>query len=277
MTSLASLPRIFNPGNLGLTIIVPVFNEENTVCEILCDLIAMDTNFRYEIIVVNDGSSDSSSEIIGRLEHLLHIRYVNLEKNQGKGHAVRTGISLASYSHVLIFDADLEYSAFDIPRLMVPIMAGRADFVYGVRIRGINNLQPSYLYAVGRKFITVIANVIYGSAISDLYTCLKLLPTDFLREIRLAEDGFGLDAEISCQMLRNGYRPFEIPISYIGRTHADGKNIKFRDALICFSVIIKKRFAPKMKLQEFGYKKAFKSLTYAQKDSLMWHGEHQWQ
>jgi len=277
MSELVSLPKIKDQGNLGLSLIVPVFNEQSSVCEILCDLIAMETNFRYEIIVINDGSTDASSEIINRLEHLLHIRYVNLKVNQGKGHAVRAGISLASYSHTLIFDADLEYSAFDIPRLMVPIMAGRADFVYGVRIRGINNLQPSYLYAVGRKFITTIANVIYGSAISDLYTCLKLLPTEFLREILLVENGFGLDAEISCQMLRNGFRPFEIPVSYIGRTHAQGKNIKFGDALVCLAVILKKRFAPKLKLQEFSYRQAFKSLTYAQKDSLMWHGERQWQ
>jgi glycosyltransferase involved in cell wall biosynthesis len=277
MKTLALKPEITDPRNLGLTIVVPVFNEQRTVCEILCDLISLDPSFRYEIIVINDGSTDSSSRIIKDLRHLLHIRYVELTKNQGKGNAVRTGIDLASYSHVLVFDADLEYSAFDIPRLMVPIMAGRADFVYGVRVRGINNLQPSHLYAVGRRAITSIANVVYGSAISDLYTCLKLLPTEFLRSIGLKENGFGLDAEISCQMLRNGFRPFEIPVTYIGRSHAEGKNIKFRDAIICLKVILQKRFAPRTKFQEFTYKSAFKSLTYAQKDSLMWHGEHQWQ
>jgi len=277
MKTLALRPVITDSQNLGLTIVVPVFNEEKTVCEILCDLISLDSSFRYEIIVINDGSTDSSSRIIKDLGHLLHVRYVELTKNQGKGNAVRTGINLASYSHVLIFDADLEYSAFDIPRLMVPIMAGKADFVYGVRVRGINNLQPSHLYAVGRRFITTIANVIYGSAISDLYTCLKLLPTEFLRSIDLVENGFGLDAEISCQMLRNGFRPFEIPVTYVGRTHAEGKNIKFSDAIVCLKVIVKKRFVAKKRFEEFGYKKAFKSLTYAQKDSLMWHGERQWQ
>jgi len=277
MKTLALRPVITDSQNLGLTIVVPVFNEEKTVCEILCDLISLDSSFRYEIIVINDGSTDSSSRIIKDLGHLLHVRYVELTKNQGKGNAVRTGINLASYSHVLIFDADLEYSAFDIPRLMVPIMAGKADFVYGVRVRGINNLQPSHLYAVGRRFITTIANVIYGSAISDLYTCLKLLPTEFLRSIDLVENGFGLDAEISCQMLRNGFRPFEIPVTHVGRTHAEGKNIKFSDAIVCLKVIVKKRFVAKKRFEEFGYKKAFKSLTYAQKDSLMWHGERQWQ
>jgi len=277
MKTLALRPVITDSQNLGLTIVVPVFNEEKTVCEILCDLISLDSSFRYEIIVINDGSTDSSSRIIKDLGHLLHVRYVELTKNQGKGNAVRTGINLASYSHVLIFDADLEYSAFDIPRLMVPIMAGKADFVYGVRVRGINNLQPSHLYAVGRRFITTFANVIYGSAISDLYTCLKLLPTEFLRSIDLVENGFGLDAEISCQMLRNGFRPFEIPVTYVGRTHAEGKNIKFSDAIVCLKVIVKKRFVAKKRFEEFGYKKAFKSLTYAQKDSLMWHGERQWQ
>jgi glycosyltransferase involved in cell wall biosynthesis len=277
MKTLALRPVITDSQNLGLTIVVPVFNEEKTVCEILCDLISLDSSFRYEIIVINDGSTYSSSRIIKDLGHLLHVRYVELTKNQGKGNAVRTGIDLASYSHVLIFDADLEYSAFDIPRLMVPIMAGKADFVYGVRVRGINNLQPSHLYAVGRRFITTIANVIYGSAISDLYTCLKLLPTEFLRSIDLVENGFGLDAEISCQMLRNGFRPFEIPVTYVGRTHAEGKNIKFSDAIVCLKVIVKKRFVAKKRFEEFGYKKAFKSLTYAQKDSLMWHGERQWQ
>jgi len=277
MKTLALRPVITDSQNLGLTIVVPVFNEEKTVCEILCDLISLDSSFRYEIIVINDGSTDSSSRIIKDLGHLLHVRYVELTKNQGKGNAVRTGINLASYSHVLIFDADLEYSAFDIPRLMVPIMAGKADFFYGVRVRGINNLQPSHLYAVGRRFITTIANMIYGSAISDLYTCLKLLPTEFLRSIDLVENGFGLDAEISCQMLRNGFRPFEIPVTYVGRTHAEGKNIKFSDAIVCLKVIVKKRFVAKKRFEEFGYKKAFKSLTYAQKDSLMWHGERQWQ
>jgi len=277
MNNTSVLPSLNDSSNLGLTIVVPVFNEERTVCEILCDLISLSPSFNYEIIVLNDGSTDRTAEIIRQLGHLLHVRFVDLPVNRGKGHAVRAGISMASYSHVLIFDADLEYSAFDIPRLMVPIMAGRADFVYGVRVRGINNLQPSHLYAVGRKFITTIANVIYGSAISDLYTCLKLLPTEFLRSIDLIENGFGLDAEISCQMLRNGFRPFEVPVTYIGRTHAEGKNIKFKDAIVCLAVILKKRIAPRKQFAEFRYKTAFKSLSYAQKDSLMWQGEHQWQ
>ena len=226
---------------LGLTIIVPVFNEEKTICSAICELVTINADFPYEVIVINDGSTDLTSKILKWPKHILNIRYVEKTKNEGKGQAVRDGLDLARYSHVLIFDADLEYFGHDIARLFRPIQMGIAPAVYGIRIRGINNMQPSFLFAYARKFLTFTANLIYGTAISDLHTCLKLFPRDFLRSLELRENGFGLDTEITALALKTGILPFEIPVTYVGRTKEQGKKIRISDGFKCIKILISVR------------------------------------
>ncbi|MGO9964683.1 MAG: glycosyltransferase family 2 protein [Acidimicrobiales bacterium] len=223
-----------------LTIVVPVFNEEHTVRQVLEALMDQPIPGNFEIIVVDDGSTDRTREILQASWHHRHV-CVRHETNRGKGAAVRTGISLASGSHLLVFDADSEYDPEDIPKLIAPILSGRADVVYGVRVKGAGALFPSFINVLGNRLMTVAANVLYASAISDLHTCLKLLPLPMLRLMQLEEEGFGLDTEISAEMLRRGFRPYEIPVSYVGRSRAEGKKIRLSDAFRCLLVLLKVR------------------------------------
>jgi len=223
-----------------LTIVVPVFNEERTIRQVLEGLIAQPIPGDVEIIVVDDGSTDRTRDIIQATWHSRHV-CVRHEVNRGKGAAVRTGISLASGTHLLVFDADSEYDPADIPSLIAPVLKGRADVVYGVRVRGAGTTFPSFIHALGNRLMTAAANSLYGSAISDLHTCLKLLPLPMLRQMRLEEEGFGLDTEISAELLRRGFRPFEVPVSYVGRSREEGKKIRLADAFRCFEVLLKVR------------------------------------
>jgi len=220
-----------------LTIVVPVFNEERTIETVLAALVLQPVPGEVEIVVVDDGSTDRTPEIICDVPHV-RIRH---ELNRGKGAAILTAIERATGTHLLVFDADSEYDPNDISSLVVPIATGRAEVVYGARVRGGRTNFPSLFYAVGNRVMTEFANVLYGSAISDLHTCLKLLPLPLLREMKLKERGFGLDTEISAEMLRLGFRPYEVPASYVGRTREEGKKIRLRDAFRCVMVLLKVR------------------------------------
>ena len=220
-----------------LTIVVPVFNEERTIRAVLNALKFQPVPGDVEIIVVDDGSTDQTPEVICDVPHV-RIRH---EMNLGKGAAILTGIERATGTHLLVFDADSEYDPTDIPALVVPIATGRAEVVYGVRVRGARTNFPSLIYAVGNRVMTEFANVVYGSAISDLHTCLKLLPLPLLRKMELCEHGFGLDTEISAEMLRLGFRPFEVAASYVGRSREEGKKIRLSDAMRCAIVLVKVR------------------------------------
>jgi hypothetical protein len=209
--------QLHDPEPFKLTIVVPVFNEENTVRQVLEGLVAQPIPGDFEIIVVDDGSTDRTKEILQATWHSRHV-CVRHETNRGKGAAVRTGISMASGTHLLV-----------------------SDVVYGVRVRGAGALFPSYINVVGNWLMTAAANLLYGSAISDLHTCLKLVPVPMLRHMQLEEKGFGLDTEISAELLRRGFRPFEIPVSYVGRTREEGKKIRLTDAFRCLEVLARVR------------------------------------
>lgn len=227
-----------------LSIIVPFYNEHFTILRVLDELLSLDVPGKeHEVIVVNDGSTDGSRALVESLDDSRLVR-IHHPANLGKGAAVRTGIAVARGSHVLIFDADHEYDVHDIPRLVMPILSGRAEVVYGNRMSGFGTVHPSLWHAVGNKAMTFCANVLFGSAISDMHTCLKLVPMPLLRSFDLSEAGFGLDTEISAEVLRAGFRPFELPISYVGRSKEEGKKIRFSDALRCVYVLMKVRARP---------------------------------
>jgi glycosyltransferase involved in cell wall biosynthesis len=234
------LQQLNDPAPFKLTIVVPVYNEEQTVRQVLDSLIAQPIPGDFEIIVVDDGSTDRTKDILQASWHNRHV-CVRHETNRGKGAAVRTGISLATGTHLLVFDADSEYDPYDIPKLIAPILSGRAEVVYGVRVRGAGALFPSFINVLGNRLMTAAANTLYAAAISDLHTCLKLLPIPMLRLMQLEEEGFGLDTEISAELLRRGFRPYEIPVSYVGRSRAEGKKIRLSDAFRCLQVLLKVR------------------------------------
>jgi len=234
---------LINTPNFGLSIVVPIYNEEKTLRKVLSELIAIKGDFPIEIIAINDGSTDGTKEILEEVTFLFDIKVIHMAKNAGKGAAVRLGISQIRYSHCLIFDADLEYQTIDIKKLFKPVQEGLSDVVFGSRVKGVNTKQPSLLFSLGRNFLTLYMNLLFGSTITDLHTCLKLTPSEFLKSMVLKEKGFGLDTEITCRMLQAKIHPLEIPITYIGRTAEEGKKITIGDGFKCLWVVTRIRFS----------------------------------
>jgi glycosyltransferase involved in cell wall biosynthesis len=158
--------------------------------------------------------------------------------NRGKGAAVLTGIRHATGTHLLILDADLEYSPADIPSLLAPVLNGVSGYVFGSRIFGFNTRFPSYRFAVGGRVTTAVANLLFDSCLTDMHTCLKLMPLHHIRALALSEERFGLDTELTAGILRAGVRPYEVPITYNGRRPDEGKKITWRDGVECLSILL---------------------------------------
>ena len=227
---------------VALSFVMPVYNEARTVVEAVRQVLDVEYPCPIELIVVDDGSTDTTSlelSVIGDPRVRVHRHPTNL----GKGAAVRTGVRLATGTHVLPFDADLEYSPEDVPRMLAPVVAGRCDVVYGTRLFGVNTVYQSYRYAMGNRIMTLVANVLFDSYLSDLHSCLKMVPRELFDTLRLTETGFGLDTEITASLLRRGIRPFEVPVSYHSRTHAEGKKISWKDGVACLQILGRVRFA----------------------------------
>jgi dolichol-phosphate hexosyltransferase len=229
---------------LKLSIIMAAFNEQETIEQAISEILETDFPCDMELIVIDDGSRDETPSLLANIDDPRVIVFRH-EKNLGKGAAVLTGVSLASGTYILPFDADLEYRPEDIPKVLEPVLRGRCSVVFGVRLFGYNTVYRSYIYALGNRMLTRITNIMFGACLSDLHTCLKLIPTSLLQSIRLSETGFGLDTEISASLLRRGVRPFEVPVSYFSRSHEEGKKITWRDAFACLWILIRVRTLPK--------------------------------
>jgi glycosyltransferase involved in cell wall biosynthesis len=229
-----------SPAPIKLSILMSAYNEENTIARVIYDILQIDMPCEFELIVVDDGSTDKTSRILAELDDhrvLVHRH----PANRGKGAALRSAASLATGTHILPFDADLEYLAEDIPRVLEPVLKGRCSIVYGARLFGCNTVYQSFRYAAGNRLLTRIANILYDSNLSDLHTCLKLMPLAIMRSFELSEEGFGLDTELTALLLRSGIRPFEVPVSYYSRSHAQGKKIRSRDAITCAWILLRIR------------------------------------
>lgn len=224
---------------------MPAHNEQASIREVLDGVLAA-APAECEVVVVDDGSTDDTPVLLAAIRDP-RLKVVTHETNRGKGAAVLTGLREATGTHLLVFDADHEYDPADIVKLLEPIRRGRAEVVYGARIPGLHTSQPSLVHAIGNKVMTTAMNLVYGAAINDLHTCLKLLPMPLVRAMTLTETGFGLDTEITGEMLRRGFRPYELPVSYVGRSKEEGKKIKLRDAYSCFFVMAKVRFRGRVK------------------------------
>ena len=223
-----------------LSILMAAYNEEKTILRVIDEILRAKFPCEIELIVVNDGSTDSTPMLLSQVEDA-RVQVHHHPSNQGKGAAVLTAASLATGTYVIPFDADLEYEPEDIPRMLEPVLKGRCEIVYGARLFGCNTVYKSYLYAVGNRVLTRMANILFNAHLTDLHTCLKLMPLVTLKGLGLHEKGFGLDSEITARLLRRGIRPFEVPISYYGRSHAEGKKIKWRDAVACAWILLRVR------------------------------------
>jgi glycosyltransferase involved in cell wall biosynthesis len=225
-----------------LSIVMPAYNEGRTVQEAVLQVLAVDYPCPVELLVVDDGSTDSTQLELAMVDdpRLVVCRH---SRNLGKGAAVRTGARLATGTHLMPFDADLEYSPEDVPRLLAPVIGGRCDVVFGSRMFGVNTVYQSYRYAMGNRLLTLAANLLFDSYIRDLHTCLKLVPLDLFHRLDPQETGFGLDTEITASLLRLGVRPFEVPVSYHSRSRGEGKKIRWRDGVTCLHILSRVRFS----------------------------------
>lgn len=227
------------PTDPVLSVVMPVFNERATIEEIIRRVLAV--SMRIQLIVVDDRSTDGTSEILRRLQAELGFVLLEQEKNEGKGAALRRGFAAVTGDLVVIQDADLEYSPEEYPQLIELILLGRADVVFGSRFLGRHRvfLLTHYL---GNRIVTFIANVLYNTMLTDMETCYKVMRTDVLRSMELKSNGFGIEPEITAKVFKRRYRVYEVPISYDGRGYEEGKKITWRDGLVALWVLLKYRF-----------------------------------
>ena len=225
-----------------LSVVVPVFNERNTLVEILRRMRAVELpdGIEREIIVVDDGSTDGTRDVLRQLGDST-VRIVLHDVNRGKGAAVRTGFSHATGEYVLVQDADLEYDPEDWPKLLNPVLRGKARVVYGSRFTG-ERRNMLLLHWIGNRFLSLTTNVLFNTTLSDMETCYKLIERGLVDDLKLQSDRFGIEPEITAKVLKRGIRIYEVPISYSGREFDEGKKITWRDGFSALWTLVKYRF-----------------------------------
>jgi glycosyltransferase involved in cell wall biosynthesis len=243
MTTAASPIRARTPidaADLRLSVLIPVYNERNTI-DLIIDQVH-ETPMRKEIICVDDHSTDGTQQILetllaqGRIDQLFRH-----PENRGKGAAIRQALSMSTGNVVIVQDADLEYDPGDWPTLLEPILDGRADACFGSRFLGGPHRVLYYWHSVGNKLLTTYSNMCTNLNLTDMETCYKAMRGEFARALlpRLTAQRFGFEPEITARLARSGARIFEVPISYSGRTYAEGKKIGWRDGVAAFWHITK--------------------------------------
>jgi glycosyltransferase involved in cell wall biosynthesis len=225
-----------------LSILMPVYNEEARLGEALKQSLAVTYHCDVELVVVNDGSRDRTAEILDSWDDA-RLRVIHHPKNMGKGAAIKTAVASADGDYMVILDADLEYDPKDIPRLLQPVLDGKATVVYGNRTFG-GHAAYSFWYVMGNKGVTLFANVMFNSYIGDLETCYKLMPLELYRSLSVKSKGFGMEAEVTGKLLRRKIRPYEVPISYTARTREEGKKITWKDGVEALLILTRERFRP---------------------------------
>jgi len=230
-----------------LSIIIPAYNERQTIRDII-DLvyhapIDAPVEVEKEIIVVDDGSTDGTRDILNTLtQEYPDIKVFMHERNQGKGAAIRTALEHATGDYIVIQDADLEYDPREFGVLLRPLLEGKADVVYGSRFLGPHRAFL-FLHYLGNKFLNLITNILYDTILTDMETCYKMFRADVIKGIPLHARGFEFEPEVTAKVLKRGYRVFEVPISYSGRDFEEGKKIHpWKDGLRALWTLVKYRF-----------------------------------
>ena len=239
-----------------LSVVIPVYNERAYIEEVLLRVQAV--GLEKEVLVIDDGSTDGTRELLKELEKaqatgqaevtiqngrgllsLSHTRFIFQDRNRGKGAALRRGFELAAGDIILIQDADLEYDPKDYGKLLEPIFDGRADVVYGSRFLGGPQRVHYFWHYAGNKFLTLLSDMLTNLKLSDMETCYKVFRREVVRDIRFRSDRFGFEPECTAKIARGNWRVYEVPISYAGRTYAEGKKITWRDGLITLWCILR--------------------------------------
>ena len=225
-----------------LSVVIPVYNEKTTLLELVkrVESVAIDK----EIVLVDDCSTDGTRELLASLEGTPGVRVLYQDRNQGKGAALRRGFAEASGDIVLVQDADLEYDPAEYPKLVAPILDGRADVVYGSRFVGSEAHRVLYFWhSVGNRALTMISNMFTNLNLTDMETCYKVFRREVLASFEIEEDRFGFEPEVTAKVARGRWRVYEVGISYSGRTYEEGKKIGWRDGVRAILCILKYNLA----------------------------------
>ncbi len=227
-----------------LSIIIPAYNEEKTIAKLLDSVRNAFADVAHEIIVVDDGSRDQTRNICQENSQTLkNIKYIRLEKNSGKGKALRVGFENATGKYVAIQDADLEYDPATLRELYNQITKSQDKKEKNLAVYGKRDRKQGYVWnKIGNVLISEICNVLYGSKLFDIYTCYKIIPTDILKSLNLNSNGFEIEAEITAKLLKNKIQILELPITYSPRTFEQGKHIRAKDGLVGAWTLVKNRF-----------------------------------
>lgn len=231
---------------MKLTILIPVYNEEKTIKQVLNAVTSVNLSCQKEVIIVDDGSTDETGSQISKFKsqnQSLKLKIIHHESNQGKGSAIQTGIKHATGDYILIQDADLEYNPEEIPKLLSPVKSYSKTLiaVYGSRFAHGRPVIP-LLYYLGNRVLTMLFNLFFGTNLTDMETGYKLLPTKFLKSLKFTSSGFDIEPEITAFLVKQGIFINEVPISYKGRSHLAGKKLTVKDALSAISIIVRFKF-----------------------------------
>jgi len=226
---------------MKISIIIPVFNEKKSIEEIIKRVQAVDVGLEKEIIIIDDCSQDGTRQILEKLNYP-NMKLFFHSKNKGKGAALQTGFSKAEGDIILIQDADLEYDPKEYHKLLVPILDGRADVVYGSRFLGGPHRVLFFWHYVGNKILTMLSNMTSNLNLTDMETCYKVFKKEILNKIKIKSKRFGFEPEVTIKFAKLKCRIYEVPISYSGRDYSEGKKIGWKDGIAAIFHIIRYKF-----------------------------------
>lgn len=222
-----------------VSVIIPAYNEVKTILEVVRRV--QEQPFTKEIIIVDDCSTDGTTELLAQATLPENVRVLHHEKNMGKGAGIRTGIKEATKDIIIIQDADLEYNPSDFPIVLRPILDGVADVVYGSRFLGIHRSFMLHHY-LGNRFLSMFTNILYNNMLTDMETGYKAFRAPVIKSMRIRSNRFDFEPEITAKVLKQGYRIYEVPIYYAGRDYAEGKKITWRDGFAAIWALLRFRF-----------------------------------
>jgi dolichol-phosphate hexosyltransferase len=227
-----------------LSIMMPVYNERERVEQAIAEVLATDLPSEFELVIVDDGSTDGTREILRSQFGSGHprVRLIEHDVNQGKGAAIQTALKHADGEFACIFDADLEYDPADLGLLMPPLLDGRANACFGVRAFD-GYTSHSFLFVLGNKGVTLACNVLFNVYLHDIMTCHKMIRTDLFRSLALRSAGFAIEPEITARLVQKGERIFEVPVHYRARSNEEGKKLTARDGFRVIGTLLRCRFS----------------------------------